>query len=238
MISVCLATYNGAKYLLQQLDSILPQLSTQDELLISDDGSTDETLSIIEGCRNTNVVIFKNNFENPVKNFEFLFNQAQGNIIVPCDQDDVWLPNKLKIVRAHLEGKVLAAILMNADLIDGQGKNLNKTTFQKWGTRLGFTKNLMRNTYMGSSMAFTADISNIALPFPEKIAMHDWYLGLLIERIGHLKMDAQIAMQYRLHSNNASLQGSTFSEKIKWRINMQRTVAKRVKKYLKTKNGG
>ena len=96
MISVCIATHNGQKYILDQLLSILPQLDSNDEILISDDNSSDETLNIIYKIDDKRIVIFNNYFNNPIKNFEFLINESKGDIIFLSDQDDLWDPQKVK----------------------------------------------------------------------------------------------------------------------------------------------
>ncbi len=231
MISVCLATFNGEKYLQRQLDSILPQLNEGDELLISDDGSTDSTLAILENYNRPEITLFRNSFQSPVCNFEFLFTKATGNIIVPCDQDDIWLPGKLETIREHLRSKERFCLLMNAHLIDEADERLDETTFERWRTHTGFWPNLMRNTFMGSSMAFTADLLRTALPIPEKVAMHDWWIGLLAEKTGTVQLLQQAIMLYRIHPNNASLQGSSTLQKVNWRLHILRAVNQRLRKH-------
>lgn len=92
MISVCIATYNGEKYLEEQLDSILPQLDSRDELIISDDGSKDATLAIIKRytAQDQRIKFFKGPGKGVIANFEFAINQSQGEFIFLADQDDVW----------------------------------------------------------------------------------------------------------------------------------------------------
>lgn len=229
MISVCLATYEGEKYLEEQLDSIVPQLLEGDELLISDDGSSDCTLAILEKYRGPQTHIFTNQFQSAVRNFEFLLGQVSKPLVVLCDQDDIWLPTKLATVRQHLDNQSRTCLLMNAGLIDGHGKPTGQTSFKKWRTRKGFWPNLWRNTFMGSSMAFTADLLDTALPFPKEIAMHDWWIGLLAEKTGKVKLLQETVMLYRLHGGNQSLQGSTMKQKLRWRAKMLRAIQKRLK---------
>ena len=95
-ISVCIATYNGEKYIKEQLDSILVQLGEDDEVIIGDDGSTDLTLDIIKSYNDPRIKIYKNSFKNLILNFESTLEKAKGDYIFLSDQDDVWLPNKVK----------------------------------------------------------------------------------------------------------------------------------------------
>ena len=97
MISICMATYNGEKYIKEQIDSILPQLSKNDEIIISDDSSTDDTLSIIRSFNDHRIKIFSGcNFHSPISNFENALKYAKGDYIFLSDQDDVWLENKVE----------------------------------------------------------------------------------------------------------------------------------------------
>ena len=228
MISVCMATYNGANYLEQQLRSITSQLQPGDELIISDDGSTDKTLDILNFFEGDNVRIFKNNFRNPVLNFQFALEQSTQPLICFSDQDDIWLENKRQLIYDHLHKARKKLIMMNADIIDANDEPTEQTTYEKWESRPGFWNNLTRNTFMGSSMAFTADLKPYILPFPPSVAMHDWWIGLLAGKVGKVVWLKEKTLQYRIHGNNASLRGSTAFQKIQWRINMMRAIRKRI----------
>ena len=106
MISVCMATHNGARYIKEQIDSILPQLAEGDELIVSDDGSKDDTIEIIEQYADPRIKVFR--YQHPVKftdhfathryasrNFENAMSHAKGDIVFLCDQDDVWTSDKV-----------------------------------------------------------------------------------------------------------------------------------------------
>ena len=94
-ISVCIATFNGEKYISSQLDSILNQVVPVHEIIISDDMSTDNTIEIIKNCNNPIIKIFINKERLGVaKNFENAIKHANGDFIFLCDQDDIWLKNK------------------------------------------------------------------------------------------------------------------------------------------------
>jgi glycosyltransferase involved in cell wall biosynthesis len=104
MISVCLTTYNGEKYILEQLRSILSQLESDDEVIISDDNSSDCTLELIENIADRRVKIFKNIQKKGIQsNVENALNKAKGDIIFLSDQDDFWLPDKVSIIIKALQ---------------------------------------------------------------------------------------------------------------------------------------
>ena len=94
IVSVCMATYNGEKYIREQIDSILPQLSDSDELVISDDGSSDSTIDIIQGYNDRRIRLYHNTRHGVTWNFENALRQSRGDVIFLADQDDVWKPGK------------------------------------------------------------------------------------------------------------------------------------------------
>src|SRR6185295_7207099 len=96
-VSVCMATCNGAPYIKEQIDSILVQLSDHDELIISDDGSSDSTLEILQSYNHQTKILPARKFDNPVKNFEHSLNHCKNEIIFLADQDDIWHPEKIKV---------------------------------------------------------------------------------------------------------------------------------------------
>ncbi|MEM7184509.1 MAG: glycosyltransferase, partial [Spirochaetota bacterium] len=103
MISVCIATFNGEKYIHEQLVSILQQLGTNDEIIISDDSSTDNTIKMIHAINDKRIKIYHNNVRNPIQNFENALRKAQGKYIFLSDQDDIWLETKISITIEHLQ---------------------------------------------------------------------------------------------------------------------------------------
>ena len=99
MISVCMASYNGEKYIKEQIDSILKQLSDEDELVISDDGSTDNTLSVIQSIHDKRIKLIHNQGEHGYsRNFENALKNSKGDYIFLSDQDDVWKDNKVETI--------------------------------------------------------------------------------------------------------------------------------------------
>ena len=224
MISVCMATYNGITYLEQQVDSILQELNPDDELIVSDDDSSDGTLELLINLqvRDSRLVILKGPGLGLIKNFENALNNAQGNIIFLADQDDVWLKGKVCIMLAGLDHHDL--IVSNCFVTD---KDLNcrpELFFDINGFGAGIFKNLYKNKYLGCCMAFKANVLKKALPFPNNIPMHDWWLGLIADLYFNVGFSQVPTLKYRRHGENSSdtseQSSYSFSNKIKFRCSI------------------
>jgi len=203
MISVCMATYNGERFVRQQIESILPQLAPDDELVISDDSSTDSTVSIITAIADDRIRLFPGqSFRSPALNFEYALKQARGEIILLSDQDDLWLPEKVGVVKglfARNSARPLLVVL-DAAVVAEDEREIYPSVLEKLKAGPGFWKNLYDNRYLGCCMAFSRDLLERALPFPRNIPMHDIWLGQLCERVGTTQFVPVRTMQYRKHS--------------------------------------
>jgi glycosyltransferase involved in cell wall biosynthesis len=231
--SVCLATYNGENFIYKQIESILKQLAPNDEVIISDDSSTDKTLYIIEGFNDSRLKIFKNNtYYNPIYNFENAINKSSGDIIVLSDQDDIWLDNKIEIIKNNLKEKTgkIYTLMLNGYIIDQNEDFINGSIFDYKNSGKGVMKNIIKNTYMGCSMAFTREVLDVILPFPKKIPMHDSWIGILSEIFGKVEFEERKTIKYRIHNNNQSLKKTNTKEKIIWRYNL---INELIKRYIK-----
>ena len=233
MISVCLATYNGEKYIREQLDSILPQLNCDDEIVVSDDSSTDKTLQIVQSFDDPRIRIFPNNkFHSPIFNFENALKKANGEYIFLCDQDDIWLSNKIEMMKKYL-GKY-DLVVSDCKVVDANLNVLSESFFSTLHSGNGFCKNLIKNTYLGCCMAFRKEVLKYILPFPSLIAMHDIWIGLSVELNGKPYFLHEPLMLYRRHGGNVSFGGekSHFSlcYRIRYRLIMLYYLSRR--KYL------
>lgn len=206
-ISVCLATYNGGKYIKEQLGSILPQLSKDDEVIISDDGSTDNTLEIIKEFKDERVKIFRNEKKRGiVGNFENALNKSIGDIIFLSDQDDIWLPNKVKLSTAALIENDL--VVTNCKVVDNELNLINESYFILNNSQKGFFKNFYRSSYLGCCLAFRKDLLNAILPIPDKLFLyHDWWIGFIADFNYKVKFIDEPSMLYRRHDTNMSTTG-------------------------------
>ena len=203
MVSVCLATYNGERFIEQQLASILPQLQEGDELIVSDDGSTDTTLEKIEAVHDSRIKIFKRGQKpDVVKNFESAIACASGDYIFLADQDDIWHLQKIATMKKYLDTHLL--VTCDCTIIDEQGNVLHKSFFDKRRIRHGVFHNWIKNSYVGCCMAFRRELIKSILPFPKNVPMHDWWIGLRAEMLScSYFLPAQL-VSLRHHSKNAS----------------------------------
>jgi len=204
-ISVCIATYNGEKYIREQLQSILQQLSANDEVIISDDHSTDGTLDVIRSLTDPRIRIFLNEARHGVvPNFENALRHASGDVIFLSDQDDIWAEHKVKVCLSALKDCDL--VVHNLRLIDKNGKPTRGDFdyFKFRHSAPGFWRNLWRNAYMGSCMAFRRSVLEKSIPFPLHILWHDLWIGLVAAKYGKTKFIDEKLLQYRRHDENAS----------------------------------
>lgn len=204
-ISVCLATYNGAEHLREQIDSIVAQLLPGDEFLVADDASKDETLSILRGYEPVLSLVATDRAGGVVANFSRLLMAASRDIVVFSDQDDVWLPGRLECIRREL----LNADMVQLDgvIVDAYLHSSGSTISSVVGVRNGFWQNLWRNSFVGCCLAFRRRAFLDAWPLPQYIHMHDWYLGLIAALFGKIVRVPQVYLLYRRHGANASTTG-------------------------------
>jgi glycosyltransferase involved in cell wall biosynthesis len=156
-VSVCIATYNGEKFIRKQVISILNQLNSDDEVIISDDSSSDSTISIIKSLNDNRIKIFENNkFRNHIKNFEFALSKSSGKFIFLSDQDDIWVDNKVKICLEEL--KKFNLIVTDCKYINGDDEVIYNSYFKFINAQKGLIKNYIKNTILGCCMSFDRSI--------------------------------------------------------------------------------
>jgi len=222
-ISVCIATYNGEKYIYEQIDSILPQLSKEDEIVISDDSSTDKTIEIIESFNDERIILLKKQtFHSHVYNFENALKHAKGDTLFLADQDDVWLPHKVSHMLTLLQDYDL--VLSDAKMVDDAKNPLHDSFFAFHHSKRGFFKNLYQNSYLGCCMAFNRKLLNITLPFPKAINMHDWWIGMNAELYNSIVFTKEPLVLYRRHEDTLTpadrQSANSFWQKIGFRLAM------------------
>jgi glycosyltransferase involved in cell wall biosynthesis len=205
-ISIALATYNGALYLERQLQSLIDQTRKPDELIVADDGSSDETLNIVRNFTDEAglpSIILDNISGSPLrppKNFERALSECSGDLVFCCDQDDEWDAPKIAMVSAQLEANPdLACFLNNARFCDAQ---LNPVGMDKLGKMRSL--GLPDETFvMGCCAAFRKCFLDIALPIPDEITHDGWLVGLC--DLLKLSYRASVILQsYRIHDSNVS----------------------------------
>lgn len=220
--SVCIATYNGEKYIKQQISSILSQLGDNDEIIVSDDSSSDNTLVLIEELADPRIRIYAGQqFRNPIYNFEFCLSKAKGEIIFLSDQDDVWLPGKVDRIVETFRYYKCDVVVSDAVIVDERLNTLHESFLGSISGGPGMLKNICKNTYLGCTMAMQRGILDKVLPFPKKIPMHDMWIGLIGELFGKTIFIKYKLILYRRHSNTVTTnKHSNIINMIKWRINL------------------
>ena len=161
-ISVCMATYNGELYIRQQIDSILKQLSTEDELIISDDGSTDNTLKIIESYEDHRIKLLRSNHRNLICNFENALKRATGNVVFLSDQDDIWFDGKVEKYKEQLKNNLM--VFSNAAMFQDSNINEFELFFKDKKKKTGLFNNLKKVKFLGATLAFQKSVLEKALP--------------------------------------------------------------------------
>ncbi|MFV0665043.1 glycosyltransferase family 2 protein [Denitromonas sp.] len=229
MISVCLAAYNGAAHIREQIDSILPQLGAEDELIVSDDGSTDDTHDLVMAIGDARIRLINGPRKGLIRNFEHALAHVRGDLVFLSDQDDLWLPGKVERMEIELERALLA--VSDCRVVDNALGPVHPSFFSLNGSRPGLLRNLLKNGYLGCCMAFRRELLATALPFPDQLPMHDWWLGLVAQMTGRVRFVNAPLSLYRRHGGNASISGerSTFplSVRLHWRLYLLVQLARR-----------
>lgn len=204
-ISVAMATYNGEKYIREQLESILKQLNEDDEIIISDDGSTDNTINIIKSFEDKRIKIFDGPRNGVKQNFANAIYNCTGKYIFLSDQDDIWCDNKINIVLKNFEKEKCMCIVHDCIVFDSSNDDIIYDSFYKYrNSGSGIIKNIWKNTYIGCCMAIDARMKNTILPIPNDIEMHDQWIGLLCEKEGKSLFINDKLINYRRHNDNVT----------------------------------
>ncbi len=214
MISVCIATYNGSKYIKEQLQSILKQLGEEDEIIISDDGSTDDTVNIIRGIEDPRIIllhhkknvdmryVFGKGFRYATNNFENALKEAKGKYIFLSDQDDVWHTGKVSKMLQAL--KVYDLVQCNCNIIGTDGIEIQSFLFHSDPFSSSLFGNLKSMPFLGCCIAFRRDVLNWVLPFPKGLLAHDFWVGAIASQKGKIVFLPEVLHAYRKHMYNVS----------------------------------
>lgn len=229
MISVCIATYNGEIFIREQIDSILRQLSSDDEIIVSDDGSTDGTISIINSIDDKRIRVIEGpRKQSPTSNFECALKASKGDYIFMSDQDDVWKPNKVKICMKWLQR--YDCVVSDAEVTDSSLNPLYSSLYAIMQVRQGRIYNtIWKNGYTGCCMAFRRNVLEASLPFPKDIPMHDIWIGNVAAYKYNVKFIPDTLIYFRRHEDTTSCngKGSKFSilQQIKFRWSVIKNIA-------------
>jgi glycosyltransferase involved in cell wall biosynthesis len=202
LVSVVMSVYNGAKYLQEQINSILNQTYKNFELIIVDDRSTDNSLQVItETAKNDSRIKVVQNDVNLGFNQTFGkgISLAVGDVIAISDQDDIWLPDKIEALLHGIKDGIL--IYSNSSLIDQLGadiqgglddriRHVDNPTFKSF---------LEGNFITGHTCLFRKELREFILPIPPEVQYYDWWIGFVASNVGRVVYLNQVLTKYRIH---------------------------------------
>jgi glycosyltransferase involved in cell wall biosynthesis len=219
--SVAMCTYNGAPFVVAQLESIAAQTRLPDELVVCDDGSTDDTVDCVRAfARNASFpvrLIENEETLGSTKNFERAIGSCEGDLIALADQDDVWLPAKLERLEHVLKDENVALAFTDGEVVDEslrpRGERVwQSIRFTEREQRLfrkgrAFSVLLDHNVVTGAALAINSNFRELVLPIPNNLVhdgipvLHDWWSALLISAVANVSFISEPLFKYRQHSS-------------------------------------
>ncbi len=212
-ISVCLATYNGEKYIKEQIDSILPELEQGDELLILDDCSNDNTVNLINSYLfddRIKLILNRTNLGH-VQTFNKLIYLAKNEYIFLSDQDDIWIEKRVFYLKNSLKKSEALLVSSNTIFIDSKGNIIEYTTDgvnSKYSNY--YYKNIIdifigKENYYGCAMAFKKELKELILPIPHYVESHDLWIAMAANIMNSNLHYDNATLKRRVHGENASI---------------------------------
>jgi len=211
-ISICMATYNGARYIKVQMISILEQLKPGDEVVVVDDCSTDDTIQILQGFNDLRIVVYLNDRNRGV-NYSFgrAISLANNDIVFMSDQDDVWVKGRVSLMLAKLIDTGCLLVSSNLKFIDKEGREIiaQGSSLKAYNSSKHLENILKiflgRAPYYGCAMVLHKKIMNLILPIPSFVESHDLWIALAAILTGTSAHLDEVTLFRRIHSNNFSL---------------------------------
>ncbi len=204
LISIAMATYNGEKYLKEQLDSIYAQTYKNIEVIVTDDCSPDKTVDILEQYSKSHGLRYFVNEQNLgfVKNFEKVLSLCNGDYIALADQDDIWCKDKIEILLKNISGHLM--VHSDAILIDDKGKMIEESFTKQSKKKIYQTTQeyLFINNLTGCTSMIDKTLLRKALPIPSQFGVHDYWLAVIASTQGSIAYVDKPLVKYRQHSNN------------------------------------
>jgi len=225
LVSVVMCTYNGEKYLKEQLESILHQTYKNLEIIIVDDCSTDTTISIIKQyMKIDDRISFFQNQDNLgfLKNFEKALPLSNGSYIALADQDDIWKENKIEIFLKNIQNNML--IYSDAIIIDKDSKVVGTQLIQPTNLLCAGKCNkifFLNNVVSGNTLMFNKELLPYLLPFPKNITYHDSWIAYVASTYGSITFTSESLTYYRRYTeqvtHKSKKQHKSFFSKMKYK---------------------
>ena len=206
-ISVCMATYNGSAYVNEQLASILSQIGPNDEVIVADDASTDDTAAVVTALGDPRVTLLRTTQnQGHVRTFERAICAATSDYIFLADQDDVWTEGR---VRTMLDALCRRPVVAGNVLLFGDRTGPPRGRLRVTESGAGL-RNLARiltgsRRYLGSAMAFRRELMDVLVPIPGYVESHDVWLAMVGNLVGGVEHLEEVVLRRRLHGSNLTL---------------------------------
>lgn len=221
-VAIIMSTYNGEKYIKEQLDSLILQTYKNIEIYIRDDGSKDNTINIIKEYMNNYKNIFLNEGENIgfINSFFELLNMCDNaDYYAYCDQDDVWMEDKISRAVNHLsnlDNNKPALYFSNSDYYDTDLNYIDTAEKKKY---YNFRNSLVECVTQGMTMVINKKTKEeISKNRPEVCLYHDWWTYMICSGFGEIIYDDESLVKYRRHNKSVTVEGKSRFELFKWRI--------------------
>ncbi len=220
-VSVALATHNGSQFITEQIESILGQTSPVDQIVLSDDASSDDTVEIVERAvarhRDTTgatpeLVVLRN--DPPLRvtqNFAQALAYCTGDLIALCDQDDVWHPTRIERLSSRFDDPAVLLVFSDARQVDESGAFLGHNLFEALGMSRSerglveqgqvFRQFMRRNLATGATVMLRKSLAEVAAPFPDSW-LHDEWLAIVAAAYDGVRIHDEALTDYRQHSGN------------------------------------
>lgn len=234
MISVCIPTYNGELYIKEQLISILRQLGPQDEVIISDDGSTDNTLEMIDSLNDSRIKVFINTLQvKKNKKFndrtEYILKKVSlnvqnalmhchGDYIFLADQDDIWLEGRVSHTLELLELDEPTLVVCDCNVIDENYSITEPSYFNYLPPSDNFFRTILKSSFHGCCMCFNKALLQKVFPFPDYSLGHDLWIGLTAIKFGEIKFVRKSLISYRRHSATVTMTGNKSKNSLRFKL--------------------
>lgn len=231
-VSVCLASYNGEQYIKDQIMSIIDQFEEGDELIVSDDGSTDRTCEIVKSLMIKYPMISL--YPGPKMGFSCNFGnaaiRAKNDIVMYSDQDDIWKSDKLAVICKYFEKHPECTTILHSMATFDENIEEDTDIFPIV-YHSGVLCNFIKSSYWGCCIAVRRKFLQRFLPFRDYCVGHDQLTGLMSERFGKVAFLNKRLIHHRIHGDNTSLKRKTIPEMIQFRKELYKDYSFACKKF-------
>lgn len=232
MISVCIPTYNGESYIKEQIISILQQLDHNDEIIISDDGSTDKTFEIISALNDPRIKLFSNestivnNFNSKSEwllkkvslNLQNALSKCRGEYIYLADQDDIWLDGRISETITLLQSTNPTLVVCDCNIINDELTITQPSYFNYIAPSKSIIRTIFKSSFHGCCMCFNRSLLVKAFPFPEYSLGHDLWIGLSAIKFGDVIFVRKPLVSYRRHSSTVTQTGHKSTNSLRFKL--------------------